>query len=352
MELDRKALAVTRLVAAIYQWDPRGNVPFQDTYRREKAAETLINQALPEQSSKDNLLQMIKAMTLLTSGNVESVRNPEGFNPNKAKPWSTILSDPSKLIFQVLRGASYERVTQQDYANAKVLIPVIASSSLLEAEVFTVFSSTGLSRTNSALTQSLYRGDTNTNSIRRALGGYEHLYRGLSDMSDQSIIRCTDIARPWNLERGVSTSRNYASAKGFSQKDGPNHIVFVMDNPSSKGFSALNLSKYKAEEEIILSGIVQIYHYQLKFWARDPNDHPHDGPAFAIEVTPNMIFIRKGYTVIYGKENLGEGEAHEFVKRILTATEPVELTTIQGAKERILPMERHSSIEVYGRILE
>ena len=39
MELDRKALAVTRLVSAIYQWDPRGITPTADSYKREKAAE-------------------------------------------------------------------------------------------------------------------------------------------------------------------------------------------------------------------------------------------------------------------------------------------------------------------------
>lgn len=352
MELDRKALAVTRLVSAIYQWDPRGVTPTADSYKREKAAEALINQALPDQSSRDNLLNMIKAMTLLTSGHVASVRNPAGFNPNKAQPWSVILSEPSKYIFKVLRGASYEKVTQQDYANAKALIPIIGSSSLLEAEVFTVFSSTGLSRTNPSLSDALYRGDANTNPVRRALGGYEYLYRGLSNMTENSVVRCTDMARPWNLERGVSTSRSYASAKGFSEKDGPNHILFVMDNPGSKGFSALNLSKFKAEEEIVLSGIVQIYHYQLKFWAKEPEAHRYDSPAFAIEVTPNMIFIRKGFTVIYGKEGLAEGEAHEFVKRVLLATEPVEITTIQGGTEKMMPLERHSSIEVYGRILE
>ena len=84
MELDKKALAVTRLVAAIYEWDPRKGRYGDDSERRKVMTE-LINQALPEEKSRQNMIDMILAMTLLTSGNVESVRNPEGFNPKKLK---------------------------------------------------------------------------------------------------------------------------------------------------------------------------------------------------------------------------------------------------------------------------
>ncbi|HBQ58568.1 MAG TPA: hypothetical protein DD671_02810 [Balneolaceae bacterium] len=78
MELDKKALAVARLAGAIFEWDPRGRSKYDDEAQRKQSITTLIDEALPDQKSKDNVIKMVLAMVLLTSGHVATVRNPDG----------------------------------------------------------------------------------------------------------------------------------------------------------------------------------------------------------------------------------------------------------------------------------
>ena len=342
MQLDRKALAVTRLVAAIYEWDPRKITDSGNSGERRRAMAELINQALPDESSRQNMINMILAMTLLTSGNVESVRNPEGFNEKKAKRWTHFASLPSLEVLKILRYPSYELVTKQDYVNAKKLIPIIGSSSMLQAEVYTVFSKSGLSGRFPELARQI-----DVSPDKKGIGGYEQLHRGLANMSDAGIARITNLSKPWNMERGVSTSRNYASAKGFSQK-GPNHVMFTFENPRKTGYNALKMSRFGKEEEVILSGVAKIDSYQLTFYAKElEEDEYADG--YMIQVTPSMIFIRKGSRPIYGKENLASGEAHQFVKKAMSG-EPFELTRTGGGKVTLILRPKTSTIDVFGSI--
>ena len=240
MELDKKALAVTRLVAAIYEWDPRKGRYGDDSERRKVMTE-LINQALPEEKSRQNMIDMILAMTLLTSGNVESVRNPEGFNPKKAKRWTHFASVESLEALKVLGHPSYKPVTQQDYVRAKKLLPIIGSSSMLETEVYSIFSKSGLPGRYPELARQI-----DISKDKKGIGGYEQLHRGLAKMSDAGIARLTNLDKPWDMTRGVSTSRNYASAKGFSQK-GPNHVMITFENPRKTGYNALRMSRFAKE---------------------------------------------------------------------------------------------------------
>ena len=341
MELDKKALAVTRLVAAIYEWDPRKG-RYGDDNERSKVAAELINQALPDQKSKQNMIDMMLAMTLLTSGNVESVRNPEGFNPRKAKMWSMFSSSPRLDALKILGFPTYQLVTQQDYARAKKLLPIIGSSSMLEAEVYSVFSKSGLPGRYPELARQI-----DVSRDKKGIGGYEQLHRGLAKMSDAGIARLTNLDKPWDMTRGGSTSRNYASAKGFSQK-GPNHVMITFENPRKTGYNALRMSRFGKEEEVILSGIAEINNYQLTFYAKEQEEDEY-ADGYMIQVTPSMIFIRKGTRPIYGKQNLASGEAHAFVKKAMSG-DPFDIIRQDGVKITLVAKPKTSTIDVFGKI--
>ena len=216
MELDKKALAVARLATTIFSWDPRGRSQHDDKHIRKQVLSKLLKEALPEAKSRENLVKMILAMILLTSGHVATVRNPEGFSDKKQSRWSHIISPRADMLLEILRFPTYELITKQDYINANQLLPIIGSSSTLESEVYSVFSKTGIPDQHPSLSQSIEKDPR-----KKGIGGYKWLYRGLSAMSDGAIIRITDLSRPWDVTRGVSASRNYDSAEGFSQKDGP-----------------------------------------------------------------------------------------------------------------------------------
>lgn len=349
MELDKKALAVTRLVAAIYEWDPRGPSSYSDEWDRENAVKQLINSALPSEQSRQNLINMILAMTLITSGNVATVRDPSSFNPKKAKKLYSILSPASKYLFDCLRIPYHQQVTQKNYADAKKLLPIIGSSSMLEEEVYSVFSKSGLAATKPTLAKHI-----DTSPAKAGIGGYDMLHRGLSNVSDAMVIRITNLDKSWDMSRGVSTSRNYASAKGFSMKEGTNHVLFSFDNPTRKGFNALKMSKYGKEEEIVLSGVAQINNYQLTFYAEDADIDPNGAgfsrnSEYAIQVTPQMIFVRKGLKPFFMKSNLSGQEAHLFIREAMSG-KPFSITGKDGTEASLICKPKTASIEAFGSI--
>lgn len=345
MELDKKALAVTRLVAAIFEWDPRGRSMADDDFQRKKAISTLLVKALPEEKSRENLIKMVLAMVLLTSGHVPTVRNPEGFSEKKQTRWSHILSSPANMLLSVLKFPSYKLITKQDYINANQLLPVIGSSSMLEAEVYNVFGKSGMPGSHPTLARSIDIDDR-----KRGIGGYEQLHRGLSDMSDAVVARLTDLSRPWDMTRGVSTSRDYGSAKGFSEKDGPNSVLLSFENPKKRGFNALALSKFSSEEEVVLSGIAKFNNYQLTFYAEALEEEgDRNAKQYVFQITPSMLFLRRGYKAFWGKNNVDPKISHEFVKMAMSG-KPFELTGRDGIKVTIKARPRTASITVFGVI--
>jgi hypothetical protein len=345
MELDKKALAVARLTAAIFEWDPRGRSVYDDANQRKQVITTLINEALPSQKSKENVIKMILAMVLLTSGSVATVRNPEGFSDKKQTRWSHILSEPAQMVLKILGFPSYELITKQDYINAKQLLPVIGSSSMLENEVYSVFSKSGLSASRPSLASFIDRGER-----KRGIGGYDQLHRGLSAMSDAVVARLTNLSRPWDMTRGVSTSRDYGSAKGFSQKDGANSVLLSFENPKKRGFNALSLSKYGSEEEIVLSGIAKFTSYQLTFYAEALEEEGDvNAKEYAFNISQNMLFLRRGYKAFWGENNVSPERSHKFVKMALSG-EPFKLTGQSGLTVTLKAKPRTADITLFGEI--
>jgi hypothetical protein len=348
MELDKKALAVTRLVSVIFNWDPNLGSRLKNNREREAAIKQLVAQALPNEDTRKKTINMVLAMTLLTSGHVATTRNPEGYNEKKARTWATIISEPTMVFLKALGFATYQKITKQDYVNAKKLLPIIGSSSMLESEVRKVFQATKVSKdypTISSITmdQDKY-GD-------QGLGGFEFLYRGLSNMTENAIIRISDIGNTWDSSDGVSTSFDYRSAMGFATSG--NTVLFSLKNPKRRGFNALKLSRYSGEKEVILSGVSRIDDYQLKFNATDPKGGDFFSD-FTVEVTPEMIFIRKGNRPIYMKENLSSDVVLEFLKKALSF-ETIELEPsrpdYKGQKFQFVATKNTCRIQASGEIL-
>ena len=349
MELDKQALAVTRLVSVIYNWDPNLGSRLKNNWERQAIIKRLVTEALPNEDTRKKATNMVLAMTLLTSGHVATTRNPEGYNEKKARTWATIISDPTAVFLKALGFPSYQKITKQDYVNAKKLLPIIGSSSMLESEVRKVFQGTKVSKdypTISSITmdQDKY-GD-------QGLGGFEFLYRGLSNMTENAIIRIADTGNTWDSSDGVSTSFDYRSALGFATSG--NTVLFSLKNPKRRGFNALKLSRYSGEKEVILSGVSRIDDYQLKFDATDPKGGNQLFSDFTVEVTPEMIFIRKGTRPIYMKENLSSDVVLEFLKKALSF-ETIELEPsrpqYKGQKFQFVATKDTCKIQASGEIL-
>ena len=347
MEIDKKALAVTRLVSVIYNWDPNLGGGQKNRYEREKVLKRLLKEALPNPDSQKRAINMVLAMTLLTSGHVATVRNPEGYNEKKSGTWATITSDPAEVFLKTLGFPYYRKITKQDYENAKKLLPVIGSSSMLESEVRAVFQATQVSKDYPKITSVTMDRDKFGDL---GVGGYEYLHRGLSNMSEAAIIRVTEIGSTWDSSRGVSTSFDQRSAAGFADK--PNSILFSFKNPKRRGFNALRLSKYRTEQEVILSGVSRIDDYRLSFDAKNAKkDYSLYGVKYLkVEATPNMIFIREGLKPKYHQQDMSAEEVHEFLKKALTFQE-IEITARDGDIIKLNAVKDTCSIICTGEIL-
>ena len=125
MEIDKKALAVTRLVSVIYSWDPNLGTTLKNQTEREKVLQRLLKEALPNSDSQKRAINMVLAMTLLTSGKVDIVRDPEGYIEREATPWARIISDPASVFLKALGFPTYRKITRQDYENAKKMLKAL-----------------------------------------------------------------------------------------------------------------------------------------------------------------------------------------------------------------------------------
>lgn len=354
MELDKKALAVTRLVAAIYRWEPRGQARYAPETAKERAVKFLIDDVLPTEESKKKVINMILAMTLLTSAHVEAVRDPESFSERKAERWPMVLSDPAEFMLKTLGFPYYNKIKKEDYVMAKKLLPVIGSSSMLEAEVMEVFKSANVGQYKDQIEQYFQKDQEE----KRGLGGYEFLYRGLGDMSDNALVLLTTPGVEWDMERGVSTSRDYRTAKGFSEKHGANEVFFTLINPKRKGFNALQLSKFPTEDEVILSGKIKIERFQLTINAEVEGSEPFSNPCTIefgnLQGEDDLLFmIRQGSQIIFGKKPGSKMSKEEILNIVhpLLKGEAVSITTFRGREIKLKLMKKSGKIEVVGTIL-
>ena len=246
---NRTAIAILRLVnaATIFQ-DPMS----RKAYIREKL-KNLSDQDLTA------LGDALKSMVLLTSGNVASVKDPEKYNPDEAKRWSTISSPSAMEVFMHVPNfdAMKDSPTKEDYETAKRLLPILGSSFMDFDEI-----------------NSLTGGDAPLayKKLDRLIG-FETLYRGLKDL-DMNAIKFLLSNPRWDIGRGVSTSHNIYESRLFAAMDEQEwgsrsgaSIIFKINNPKKKGFISDAISEYD-EAEIILSGNLKIDKWDFKARAR------------------------------------------------------------------------------------
>ena len=173
MQLNRVALAVTRILNIIEKYagkplDERGDI-----------FEKIINNALPTSGEKEAFADMIIAMTLLTSGNTDSVRDPMKYDSYIADPISEILSEPSMLALEIVGFDMSQAPKRGHYRLAKSLLPLMGSSSMGSDEVLSVFKKSGV--TDSDITQTVSKSSDETE-------GYDYLYRGLHSLPADAIL--------------------------------------------------------------------------------------------------------------------------------------------------------------------
>lgn len=238
MEIKKNILAIFRILEAI---PDRGGNRYEQTLQR-------LNKVLTPEDKK-TMAEVLKAMLLLTDGNQKALRNPELYDPAKAKGnFSSMTGSKSYFLYRDLE-LPFELMdvpTKEDYQLAKKLLPIMGSSFVSKDDIDAQIGPTGdLDR-------------------RFASEGYDTVYRGLNRVSPNVIAYLTSNPT-WDIGRGVSTSYDISEAKRFSKSStvswgstvGP-AILFTIKNVSKRGFHAGSLSRYKGEKEVILSGDLKI----------------------------------------------------------------------------------------------
>ena len=263
---------------------------------------------------KGHLHDILKAMTLITSGNVESVRNPSKYQSSAAGSFTTIYSFNTIEILNIM-GIDYSGApTRQDYELAKKLLPIIGSDYLTDVDFFQDTGVANLAR------NAVKSGD-------RRLLGYKATWRGLNNMDNKIVAAALKIGSNWDIQRGVSTTTDVMTAVDFAGMDigyenkptnssitdfiinveykvgigaektnEPSGMLFKFLNPRGSGMIARRLSKYGAESETILSGKATIEGWSLQFLCRDSSlqtanglkDHKHV-TINSVDGTNNMI---------------------------------------------------------------
>lgn len=200
---------------------------------------------------KEGFIKIIKSLTLLTSGNVEMVRNRgKTWDRKKAQRWKRVLSPVSKNILYMLDFDINSIVSAEDYRQASIHLSQIADKSNIEF----------VSRFDHPMADGIpVDADTKQRSTQRDKARYDGenisvLYRGLNDLPE-NVIKYMITAKEISLGNACSSSTDVDVAQAFAGKrrDGFS-ALFVMSNPKKIGVDARQFSKFSIEKEIIIKG--------------------------------------------------------------------------------------------------
>ena len=304
MSAAKTAIIVARILNQIYKFMPNVG-PNQMKYVQKQMTKKTLAKLLKTEEEEQAFINTILTMTLLTSGAVDFVRDPEVWSPDKSvnkdgtkRRWSHILSDGSDVALSALDFPTYELVTKEQYQLANKLLPMIGSTVISSKEVMEAFTKADVGSINKDFKAKM-TGDEDH------LGAEKVLYRGLHSMSPEVVKFLANPGASWDMSRGVSTSYDYGSAEGFMNKGG-NGIILHMKNETGRGFTADALSKYKPEREVILSGTIVVEDFMLTMYAGEEfdQDKGFNDELIKIECNKSFILMRKGNKMIYGKRNV------------------------------------------------
>jgi hypothetical protein len=253
-------------------------------------------------AEKQAMIDILVALTLLTAGNQEVIRNPEKFDPKDPGIHRDLFSQSTSDIIKILDPWYSGLATKKNYQLAKKLLPILGSTHL-EPEDFRGTS-----------------GESRFDDER--IGGFKKLYRGINDIESRIIAAALRPNVTWDIQRGVSTSTDKSLSAGeFAKSEeqmftkGENifipveggvesrngsSILFIFDNPKGKGMIAQNLSYFPTESEVILSGTATIKNWSLQFIAKLKGERG----VFHVSINnlPNKINIEvRGYDFEVGR---------------------------------------------------
>jgi hypothetical protein len=193
-----------------------------DGFEMTNAMKDYIDDLSPDE--KKVLVDVIKSITLLTSGNVASVRSSgRTFDPAASEPWTEILSDISMDLLNYMKFDVSQKITKRDYVVAKKMLSSLSSQ---------------------------------RNVVADPMKKYTKMYRGMAKLSKNTLtfLLSTDrLVIPAESSFSTDMKEAWKFATG-----GQYNTFFVISNPDMKGIDARGLSKFSHEDEIIFSGEIRI----------------------------------------------------------------------------------------------
>ena len=189
------------------------------------------------------LLNIIKAITLLTSGNVASVRSAGKTHSRfRAEPWKKIISLSSFLIMDLMHkdlgieeADIQKKSTAEDYR--------IAHDTLEE-----------LGGTVTSLKNDDFFTDADNNEQKFDT---KTLYRGMHDISDAGFLAIA-TSDYYQMPKAASTSVDEDVSSRFAQSQRGIPLLFQISNPEERGIDTRRISRYATEKEVILKGKLKI----------------------------------------------------------------------------------------------
>jgi len=195
---------------------------------------------------------ILKSMALMTKAHVGTIRNPEGFDSDKAFTWPEYFKQNEHFLV-LLRHLGVDlkaSVTKQDYALANKMLKVLGSSILDEEEVSKMFDHLGIEQEF---------GMTKKAAASKNLQIPTTLYRGIQKLSLRAYKKLRTVGYVWGIGKSVSTSTMREIAENFASdyKGEGYSVLFVINNPKRQGFVADKLSAFQ-EDEVILAGQLKV----------------------------------------------------------------------------------------------
>ena len=247
MSIDKQVLLTLRVIQWIFK-------EFSRVYKTSsKRYERIFIQAGLNDEAIESIRKVFLSMVLMTSGNVESVRDPSSFESYKAKPLKEILvtNAPYMRFYEAIKLDVNARPTMADYQMAHTLLKEMGSSSLTDDYI-----RQQMAKFSDQAVQD--KSDIKIWDMQIP----ERLYRGLHHLDVSSILSLTNIGKTWDITRAVSTTMDVNTAEDFATEGG-NSAILNIKNPNRVGFLASALSMYESEFEVILAGNLKIDKWSL-----------------------------------------------------------------------------------------
>ena len=206
---------------------------------------------------KEAFRSVLLSMILMTSGSVETVRNPDSYKSEGIEPISKLMSEYTRELWRISGGAdpSTYKPTKKDYATAKLILPVVSSIPSSKEKFLKIMKDKD------------FLGDPTRTAKESDIKIADILYRGLHSISNKILMYLFYENNPsWDITRSVSTSEDRDTSMNFAQGssiDGPRKqvgwkMLFTIKNADKRGFDAGSLSFYGNEDEYLLSGVLTI----------------------------------------------------------------------------------------------